>query len=58
MLSHQPKYNKDLDNFHIKANDDQIDNKRTIQILGFILKYNLDLDTQIGTLCANLHHRI
>ena len=26
--------------------------------MGFILRNNLNYDTQIGTLCASLHHRI
>merc|ERR1712105_226449 len=35
-----------------------IHNKPTIKILGITLRNNLSMETQIGTLCANLHSRI
>ena len=58
MISTKNKnYNK-ITNFTFKANNDTITNKPSIKILGMTLTHDLNMDTQIGNLCANLHHRL
>ena len=58
MISCRPKHYGDLRNFSFKANNDIINNKNSIKILGITLKYDMNMDTQVGNLCANLHNRI
>ena len=38
------------------AGNDLIKNKTFIKILGFTIRNNLDLTTQIGNVCSNLHY--
>ena len=58
MLSHRPKFNNILSNFTFMAGNDLIKNKTFIKILGFTIRNNLDLTTQIGNVCSNLHYRL
>merc|ERR1712240_205865 len=58
MLSHRPKFNNILSNFTFMAGNDLIKNKTCIKILGFTIRNNLDLTTQIGNVCSNLHYRL
>ena len=58
MLTYKPKHKQQLQNFHFKANNDIIENSTTLKILGYTIRHNLDMTTQIGNVCANLHHRI
>merc|ERR1712240_403560 len=58
MLSHRPKFNNMLSNFIFMTGNDLIKNKTCIKILGFTIRNNLDLTTQIGNVCSNLHYRL
>ena len=58
MICHQPKHNDFLKDFFFMAKDDKIENSNSLKILGFVLRYNLDNETQIGNLCASLHNRL
>ena len=58
MITAKPKHRNKFIDFNFTANTDIIHNKPTIKILGITLRNNLSMETQIGTLCANLHSRI
>ena len=58
MLSYRPKYNQTLHNFSFRTNYETIENSKAIQIWGYILRPNNDMESQVGTLYANLHHHI
>ena len=57
MICHKAKHNDFLKDFFFMAKDDKIENSNSLKILGFVLRYNLDYETQIGNLCASLHNR-
>ena len=58
MLTFRKNMKDKFKKFTFMANNDEISNKPTIKILGMILRNNMDWETQIGTFCSNLHHRI
>ena len=58
MLGYNKKYKNELENFYFFANNDKINNQKSLKILGFILRYDSNMETQIGNLCSNLHFRI
>jgi len=58
MITCKPKFKEHFKNFTFRANDDIIHCKSYIKILGITIRDTLDMKTQIGTICANLHHRI
>merc|ERR1712105_156844 len=58
MLGYDKKYKNELENFYFFANNDRINNQKSLKILGFILRYDGNMETQIGNPCSNLHFRI
>merc|ERR1712112_195188 len=58
MLGYNKKYKNELEHFYFFANNDKIVNQKSLKILGFTLRCDNNMETQIGNLCANLHFRI
>jgi len=58
MIGYKNKHKKELENFYFFANNDKIINQKSMKILGFTLRYDNNMDTQIGKTCANLHYRL
>ena len=58
MIGYKNKHREEIQNFHFMAKNDKIVNTNSIKILGFTLRYDNNLDTQIGNTCANLHYRL
>ena len=58
LLSHKPKFQNQLKNFHFRANKYSIYPKGAIKILGSYIESQLKLNVEIGKLTSCLHNRI
>ena len=58
MLIYKNKFTNNLKDFTFSAGNYTIKPKKTIKNLGYILRDDLKPDSQIGTMCANLHNKI
>ena len=58
MVSSRSKYFNYIKNFTFNAKNYIIEHKNSIKILRITLKHDMNMDLQVGNLCANLHNRI
>ena len=58
ILTHKPKYKIMLKNFSFQANKYKIIPKKFIKILGFYIRSDLKLTSQVGKVSSELHNRL
>ena len=57
-MVYKNKFINNLKDFSFNAGSHIIKPKKSIKILGQIIRDDLKLDSQVGTMCANLHNKL